>query len=358
MLNPQEAANETGKKEVRLTQFTHGLGCACKMRPQDLEKVLAGMPLPDDPEILVDLRDSDDATVWKVDDETAWVQSVDFFTPVVDDPYTFGAIAAANALSDIYAMGARPLFGLNIVAYPVKRLSLDILDEILRGSRDKAKEAGIHVLGGHTIEDPELKFGMVINGIVHPSRILKNSGATPGDALILTKPLGTGILSTALKKGILQKRDYNELINTMSALNDKASLVMSGYPVNACTDVTGFGLLGHLLEMLKASGNSAEIRAGNVPMLKGAGRHLADGVFPGGSIQNLNHVDPFTEQDAGISRNQMISLADAQTSGGLLIALPGKEAENLRQDLRNSGCPKAEIIGNIIPLADKVIYIK
>ncbi len=186
---------------VKLTQFTHGLGCACKMRPQDLEKILQKIPLPDHPNILVDVRNSDDATVWKMDKETAWVQSVDFFTPVVDDPFTFGAIAAANALSDIYAMGATPLFGLNIVAFPVRRLALAVLDEILQGALSIAEKAGIHILGGHTIEDNELKFGMVVNGKCHPEKILQNSMAQAGDALILTKPIGTGIMTTALKRG-------------------------------------------------------------------------------------------------------------------------------------------------------------
>jgi cysteine desulfurase NifS/selenium donor protein len=348
----------TGGKQVKLTQFTHGMGCACKMRPQDLEKVLSKIPLPDDPEILVDIRDSDDATVWKVDENTAWVQSVDFFTPVVDDPFTFGAITAANSLSDIYAMGARPVFGLNIVAFPVKRLSLEILDEILDGAQSVARQAGIHMLGGHTIEDNELKFGMVVNGIVHPSRIVRNSGAKPGDVLILTKAIGTGILSTALKKGALGEDEYQELADSMSSLNKTASEAMMAYPVNACTDVTGFGLLGHLLEMLRASDVEAEIVSSQVPMLRGVKKHLAAGIFPGGSKQNLDYTDPYTKWANHIDRDLKLCLADAQTSGGLLISIPEEEARKLLIDIRKAGCPKAEIIGSILPGSEIAIHIR
>ena len=342
---------------IKLTQFTHGMGCACKMRPQDLEKILAKIPLPDDPDVLVDIRNSDDATVWKMDENTAWVQSVDFFTPVVDDPFTFGAIAAANSLSDIYAMGARPLFGLNIVAFPVKRLSLEILDAILEGAQSVVRKAGIHVLGGHSIEDNELKFGMVVSGIVNPSRIVRNSGAIPGDSILLTKAVGTGILSTALKKGVLAEDDYLGLAESMSSLNKTASEIMATYPVNACTDVTGFGLLGHLLEMLRASDVNAEVTAGKVPLLSGVEQQLSGGIYPGGSQQNLDYIEPFTEWDSHISQDIKLCLADAQTSGGLLISLPENQAANLLKDLINAGCSKSQIIGTIRHKPDKTAYI-
>ena len=358
LIHDQASGIKTTSSGVRLTRFTHGMGCACKLRPQDLEKVLSKLPVPDLPEILVDIRNSDDACVWKTDENTAWVQSVDFFTAVVDDAYTFGVIAAANALSDIYAMGAKPLFGLNIVAFPVKRLPLEILDDILAGAGATAEKAGIPILGGHTIEDNELKFGMVVNGIASPSKIIRNAGARPGDALILTKAIGTGILSTAQKKGVLDKRDYEEMASSMSELNKTAAETMLDYPVSACTDVTGFGLLGHLLEMARASGVSAEVISNKVPLLRGVMQHLSSGIFPGGSQQNLEYAEPFTEWGIKVSREMKQILADAQTSGGLLISVPESHAKKLLADLRKKGCLKAEQIGTIRNRSENAMYIR
>jgi cysteine desulfurase len=338
-----------GAPTVRLTRFTHGLGCACKMRPQDLEKVLGKMPLPDHPDILVDARNADDATVWKVDEQTAWVQSVDFFTPVVDDPFTFGAIAATNALSDIYAMGARPLFGLNIVAFPVRRLALSVLDEILRGALSVAEKSGIYLLGGHTIEDNERKFGLVVNGRCHPENILQNSNAQPGDALILTKPIGTGIMTTALKKGILEEKHYTELVAVMTGLNDILLDPPKGIKVHACTDITGFGLLGHLLEMMRGSQVSAEINADRVPMISGVREYLQSGMVPGGTLQNQAYTEPFLRWRQGTEESLKIILNDAQTSGGLLISSPFKTAAGLLDVIRSGGAQQAEIIGRVLP---------
>jgi selenide,water dikinase len=208
------------------------------------------LPLISHPNLLVGIEQTDDAGVYKVSDDLALVQTVDFFTPIVDDPYAFGQIAAANALSDIYAMGAKPLFGLNIVAFPVRRMALSVLDEILRGAMSVSEKAGIHLLGGHTIEDNELKFGLVVNGTCHPEKILQNSNAQPGDALILTKPIGTGIMTTALKKGILEEKHYPELVATMTGLNDVLLELPGEFMVHACTDITGLGLRGDLLVMV------------------------------------------------------------------------------------------------------------
>jgi len=343
--------------QVKLTQFTHGLGCACKMRPQDLEKILHKIPLYDHPDILVDARNSDDATVWKIDEDTAWVQSVDFFTPVVDDPFTFGAIAAANALSDIYAMGATPLFGLNIVAFPVRRLALAVLDEILQGAISIAEKAGIHILGGHTIEDNELKFGMVVNGKCHPERILLNSLAQVGDALILTKPIGTGIMTTALKRGILADDHYHELVDVMTSLNNILSDILPRYKVNACTDITGFGLLGHLLEMVRASKVSAELMADKVPVIKGVREYLLAGTIPGGTLQNLAYAEPYLQWKESTAESTKTTLADAQTSGGLLISSPQKTAGKLLEEIRKGGAAEAVIIGRILPASAISIII-
>ena len=352
-----KSTTSSGATLVKLTQFTHGLGCACKMRPQDLEKILHKIPLYDHPDILVDARNSDDAAVWKIDEDTAWVQSVDFFTPVVDDPFTFGAIAAANALSDIYAMGATPLFGLNIVAFPVRRLALSVLDEILQGALSIAEKAGIHILGGHTIEDNELKFGMVVNGKCHPQRILQNSLAQVGDALILTKPLGTGIMTTALKRGILADDHYHELVDVMTSLNNILSEILPRYKVNACTDITGFGLLGHLLEMVRASKVSAELMADKVPVIKGVREYLQAGTVPGGTLQNLAYAEPYLQWKESTTENIKTTLADAQTSGGLLISSPQENAGNLLEELRKEGATKAAIIGRIMPTSDFSIII-
>lgn len=342
---------------IKLTQFTHGLGCACKMRPQDLEKILQRIPLSDHPDILVDARNSDDATVWKIDKDTAWVQSVDFFTPVVDDPFTFGAIAAANALSDIYAMGATPLFGLNIVAFPVKRMALSVLEDILQGALSIAEKAGIHILGGHTIEDNELKFGMVANGKCHPEKILQNSSTVPGDTLILTKPIGTGIMTTALKRGILADDHYDALVKVMTGLNNVLSNIQLPYKVNACTDITGFGLLGHLLEMVRASKTSAELMADKVPLINGVREYYQAGTVPGGTLQNLAYTEPYLQWKDGTTESTKAILADAQTSGGLLISTPQDTADKLLEEIRKGGATEASIIGHVIPASDFSIII-
>lgn len=360
LISASESAGETSDnpEEIRLTSFTHGLGCACKMRPQDLEAVLEKIPVPDHESILVDARDSDDATVWKMDAETAWVQSVDFFTPVVDDPYDFGRIAAANALSDLYAMGAIPLFALNIVAFPVQRLPLNVLHAILEGAGSIAREAGIYILGGHTIEDNELKYGMVVNGIVHPEKILFNSRAKPGDLLILTKPIGTGILSTALKRGRIQDEWLDAVVRSMTSLNRIPAEIMSRFPIHAATDVTGFGLLGHLLEMVRASRVSARINMDKVPVFQGVEDSIKAGMIPGGSLQNLEFISAHTSWDADLSRDQQIILADAQTSGGLLISVPDSDAEKFLTEIRQAGCPLAMIIGEIIEPSDRYLIIQ
>jgi cysteine desulfurase len=320
-------------KEIRLTQFTHGLGCACKLRPQALEEILKALPAPLHPDILVGNNQSDDAAVYRINESQAIVQTLDFFTPIVDDPYTFGAIAAANALSDIYAMGAKPLFALNIVGFPSNRLPLEVLKQILSGASDKAAEAGIQVLGGHTVEDTEPKFGMAVTGIIHPDKILKNSRAKPGDALILTKPIGTGIIATAMKRGILDQQFNNLAIQQMLLLNKTAADVMSAFPVSACTDITGFGLLGHLHEMTFASGVEAEIHSGDVPLLPGAKEMAAAGIIPGGTLHNLEFVEKFIAWDEKVSYLKKVLLCDAQTSGGLLISLPEKYAADFVQKL-------------------------
>lgn len=342
-----QAVEIQDSKEYNLTRFTHGLGCACKLRPQALEQVLKNLPIPVDPRILVGTDHSDDAAVFKLSDEIALVQTLDFFTPIVDDPYQFGAIAAANALSDIYAMGAKPIFGLNIVGFPTNRLPLSVLHSILKGASDKALEAGIYILGGHSVDDTEPKYGMVVSGVVHPNKILSNDKAKPGDVLILTKPIGTGILSTALKRGLIESDTKDRLVETMIGLNRVASECMLKFDASACTDVTGFGLLGHLKELTEGSKVNAEIFAGKVPLLPETENMAAAGVIPGGTKDNRSFVDHCVQFDGAISQTWQYILCDAQTSGGLLIAVPEKNAEALLKDLHSSGIKEACVIGKL-----------
>ncbi len=335
-------------EEIKLTHYTHGMGCACKIEPALLEEILKKFPVPNDPNILVGTQTSDDAAVYKINEQTAIVVSLDFFTPIADDPYEFGAVAAANALSDLYAMGATPLFGLNIVGFPSNRLPMSVLEKILNGAQDKAREAGIFVIGGHTIEDTEPKYGMVVVGTVHPEKIWKNVGLQQGDVLILTKPIGTGILSTALKRGLLDEAQKDMLISSMTELNKTAAKVFQSYQVHSCTDVTGFGLLGHLMEMVQGSKVVVEIKADNVPILEGALEFAAGNVIPSGTLSNMMFVEDIVEWNSNISQIQKVLLCDAQTSGGLLVAIPEESAQKVIDNLHQAGVDTAAIIGKVI----------
>jgi len=344
--------------EYKLTHYTHGLGCACKLRPQALEEVLAALPLSLDPAALVGSNTSDDAAVYRISDEMAIILTVDFFTPIVDDPYLFGAISAANSLSDIYAMGGRPLFALNIVGFPDKRLPLSVLKEILRGAIDKAQEAGISILGGHTVEDTEPKFGLSVTGVVHPDQVLRNSTAQPGDALILTKPIGLGIISTAVKSGLASAAVAQEAAEIMAFLNRDASECMLAVGANACTDITGFGLLGHLHEMAVGSGVDVTISAQAVPTIPEAWEYLGAGAIPGGTLNNLAHVQEHVVFARGVSQAARLMLADAQTSGGLLISLPATKADELLRLLRERGIKSAARIGEVTRKGSGIIQVE
>jgi cysteine desulfurase NifS/selenium donor protein len=358
-LMPKERQNSTKaihSKNIQLTQFTHGLGCACKIKPQSLEKVLKSLPPVINKNVLIGTENSDDAAVYLINKDQALVQTLDFFTPIVDDPYDFGAIAAANALSDIYAMGAQPIFALNIVAFPENTLPLSVLEQILLGASDKATEAGIPILGGHTIEDSEPKFGMVVSGLVHPDKVYKNNGAQPGDVLVLTKPLGTGILSTALKRGLVDDSTKSILIEQMKTLNKQSASLLKDYIVHACTDVTGFGLIGHLREMLSDEKTSAELYFDQIPYIEGAKDLAAAGVIPGGTFNNLEFSEALIDFGS-LGRTQQLLLADAQTSGGLLVAMPKNDAQSYLTALQKDGNLGARIIGNIVAKKYKSILL-
>jgi selenide,water dikinase len=318
---------------IRLTALSHGAGCACKLGPADLAQVLRHVPNVMDPRILVDASTRDDAAVFQLTTDRALVATVDFFTPIVDSAYDFGRIAAANALSDIYAMGATPLFTLNLVGWPREQLPLALLGDVLRGGADIVAAAGAFILGGHSIDDPEPKFGMVAIGEVHPDRVVTNAGARPGDILVLTKEIGTGVLTTALKRDLVTEADLEQAVILMTTLNADAARAMIRVGVHAATDVTGFGLLGHMHNMLRASGVSADIDAGSVRLLPRA-RELAErGAVAGGTKRNLDSLRDAVTFAPAVAEVDRLLLCDAQTSGGLLIAVPPNRSEALAGEL-------------------------
>jgi selenide,water dikinase len=299
--------------------------------------------------VLVGAATSDDAAVYRLSDDQALVATLDFITPVVEDPEAFGAVAATNAISDVYAMGGRPILALNVVNFPRGALPLHYLEAILRGGASKATEAGIPILGGHSVDDPELKYGMVVLGMVHPDRIVRNSGARVGDLLVLTKPLGIGIITTAIKAQVADEAIVERALRVMTTLNRAASEVMVEVGVNGATDVTGFGLLGHLAELVRGSRVGARVLAQQVPLIEGT-RELADrGLIPGGSRRNLESVGPLLRWAPSLSDVDQLLLADAQTSGGLLIAVPPARADALRARLQEAGALSAAVIGEITP---------
>jgi cysteine desulfurase NifS/selenium donor protein len=342
---------------IRLTQYTHGLGCACKIRPQHLEEILKKFQAVPSEYTQVGFETSDDAAVFRLTDDISLVSTVDFFTPIVDDPYDFGRIAAVNSLSDIYAMGGKPVFALNIAAFPEKRLSMKVLERILEGALHVARQAEIPILGGHTIEDNEPKFGLAVTGTVHPDRIWRNTGAQPGDALILTKPIGLGILSTALKRGLLDNSTKNLIINIMGKLNSTAADVIREFTVHACTDITGFGLLGHLYEMMSAGDITARVFSSKVPIITNTVEMVRRDVIPGGTDANMDYLKDRIIWDDKVSSILRIILCDAQTSGGLLVATPELNAAEMVKQLRKSGIDHATVIGKIEQWKSSKIFI-
>jgi selenide,water dikinase len=309
--------------------------------------VLSNIHQPELAQGAVGFDSSDDAAIYTLDDGRTIIQSVDFFTPIVDDPFTFGQIAAANSLSDIYAMGGTPLFALNVAAFNSDELPLSVLTDILNGGVDIAKEAGIPILGGHTIKDKEPKYGMVVTGEVHPDKLTRNDTAQVGDLLVLTKPLGTGIISTAIKRGVANENIMNTAIDTMRTLNKSAAESMAEVGVNACTDITGYGLLGHLLEMCKGSNVSATIEFDSMPFIKGVFELAQEGVIPGGTKLNLEFVQDDINSAEHLAEFQLHMLADAQTSGGLLISVSTNKAEALVNALKSNGTLASHIIGEV-----------
>lgn len=315
------------------------------------------MPGFDDPKVLFGFDAVGDAGVYALDDATALVQTVDVLTPIADDPYTFGEIAAANSMSDVYAMGGTPMSALNIVGFPPD-LEISILAEIVKGGMTKVKEAGAVILGGHTIKDEELKYGLAVTGTVTRDRLVRNDRARPGDRLVLTKPLGTGVISTALKAGVASEEAVSKINDSMRELNDKAARAMVDLKASACTDVTGFGLLGHALQMAQASKVALRILVKEVPVFEEAFEYARKDLFPGGSKANYDYVSPWLDSAPSISEEIKMLLADAQTSGGLLISLPAKKTESFLDRMTEGGIAGAAVIGEVCESKEPRIYLE
>lgn len=319
--------------------------------------MLRQIPPVSDPNVLVSGASLDDAAVYRVTSDLALVQTVDIFTPVVDDPYDYGRIAAANSLSDIYAMGATPMFALSVLCFPRSALPMTIAEAILKGGVDVCRAAGIEILGGHSLDDSEPKFGLVVTGRVHPDKVITNAGARIGDVLVLTKPIGSGILTTALKRGHLAAGEIDGAVAVMAELNATAAQVMVSVGVHGATDVTGYGLLGHLREVIDASGVGARLDSERVPLIPGALTHLRAGVCPGGTKRNFDYLSDCVVFGDNVSEALQLLLADAQTSGGLLIAVAPQKADTLLSALHRAGVAAACPIGEITPTVGRIAVI-
>jgi len=296
----------------------------------------------------VGIENAEDAGVYKLREDLAIVQTLDFFTPIVDDPYTFGQVAAANSLSDVYAMGGKPVVAMNIVCFPINKMDISILQDILKGGLNKMREAEVLLVGGHSVEDNELKYGLSVTGTIHPEKVLTNKGAITGDKLILTKPLGTGIINTALKRGLAHEHSVAESIKCMTTLNKKAAELMKEVEVHACTDITGFGLLGHACEMVEGQDVGIVIYSSAVPILPGTEDLAQMGLIPGGTIRNRDFRLSMIERSTEISDERLLILFDAQTSGGLLFALSSQHSEGLLKRLHEGGIRDAAIVGEVV----------
>ncbi len=310
-----------------------------------------------DANVIVGMDTNDDAGVYRLTDDIALIQTVDFFTPIVDDPYTYGQISVANGLSDVYAMGGTPRTALNIVCFPIKKFSLATLGRILQGGQDKLGEAGVQLLGGHSVEDDEMKFGVSVTGVVHPDNVLRNCGLREGDAIILTKPLGTGIIGTAVKAGAADEKITGPFIRSMTMLNRTAAGVLGEFPVHACTDVTGFGLMGHLKEMLGGDSFRIVVDSAALPVLPGAAENAALGLIPAGMYRNRDFVGGLCSVEPSVKREIADIAFDPQTSGGLLIAAPGDSVRSLLDRLHSAGVQSAAVIARVDRSAEQKILL-
>jgi selenide,water dikinase len=343
--------------KVDLLQMVEYGGCSAKISPKQLEEILKYLPLPVDPNILVDIDTHDDAGVYKVNEELALVFTTDFFPPVCSDPYEFGQIAAANSISDVYAMGGDPVLALNIIMFPAAKLPVEAYAQILKGGFDKASEAGVRIIGGHTIDDFPPKYGLAVIGYIHPAKIIPNSGAKPGDSLVLTKPIGTGVIMAGQRLGITSIEHVNEAYRLMKLLNRSGAEVMKRHRITGATDITGFGLAGHALKMAKASKVSFEINMKEVPLISDSYRLTDEGCIPGASFRNLDYAEKDIRFADDLNYNLKMLAFDAQTSGGLLFSTPADKVTNILEDLQNAGLEKSSVIGYVTGPKEKLIYM-
>jgi len=335
--------------QVCLTKYSHGGGCGCKIDPAALHEILANVPrFAGNPNLLVGIESDDDAAVFKINDHQAIVVTNDFFTPIVDNPYDFGRIAATNSISDVYAMGGTPLMAVSIVGFPVNKLPLNVMQEIMRGGVETCQDAGIMIAGGHSIDNEEPIFGLCVIGMIDPNKIKKNSGAKVGDILICTKPLGIGIMATAVKVQSLSQEGYEKVVRTMSTLNKPGAWLGSQDSVHALTDVTGFGLAGHALEMARGAGVSIVLDAGKIPVMDEAWALATEGIVPGGAYRNISAFGSAIQFKGSLSPDHQLIFTDPQTSGGLLMAVAPDAAEQVIAKLKELHCLVAAPIGRVV----------
>ena len=343
--------------EVDLLKMVESGGCSSKISPKQLEEILKYLPLPADPNILVDIDTHDDAGVYKVNDDLALVLTTDFFPPVCSDPFEFGQIAAANSISDVYAMGGDPIVALNIMMFPADRLPMEAFAQILKGGSDMASMAGVRIIGGHTIDDFPPKYGLAVVGYVHPSKIITNAGAKPGDLLILTKPIGTGVILAGQKLGISSDEDVDTAKKYMKLLNKSGADVMKKYNIRGATDVTGFGLGGHTLKMARASNVTMKLNMLKVPLMGAAYNLIDEGCIPGASFRNLDYAEDHSVFAEGLDYNLKMVAFDAQTSGGLLMSVPAGKANAILADLHSAELSYSAVIGEVTEMQDKYLYL-
>jgi len=343
--------------KIDLLQMVEYGGCSAKISPKQLEEILKYLPLPKDPNILVDIDTHDDAGVYRVNDDLALVLTTDFFPPVCSDPYEFGLIAAANSISDVYAMGGDPVLALNIMMFPAAKLPMEAYAEILKGGFDKATEAGVRIIGGHTIDDFPPKYGLAVVGYIHPQKIITNAVAKPGDSLILTKPIGTGVILAGHRLGMASENDLAEAKKQMKLLNKTGAEVMKKYQIKCATDVTGFGLAGHSLKMARASKVSLKINMRDVPLIGDSYRLINEGCIPGASFRNLDYVENDTEFSIDLDYNLKMMAFDAQTSGGLLFCAPAEQTDEILNDLHIEGLHNSKVIGSVTEFSENFICL-
>jgi selenide, water dikinase len=341
-----------------LLQMVEQGGCSAKIPAAQLEEILKHLPLPHDPDILVDIDTHDDAGVYRINDELALVLTTDFFPPVCSDPYEFGQIAAANSISDVYAMGGKPTLAMNIMMFPAARLPMEAYADIMKGGYDKATEAGVRIIGGHTIDDFPPKYGLAVIGFVHPERIITNAGVRPGDDLILTKPVGTGVILAGQRMGIASDNDVDEAKALMKLLNDKGAEIMKKYNVRGATDITGFGLAGHVLKMAKASKVSIFLDMKHVPLAGQAYDLVDDGCIPGSAFRNLEYADKDCDFTSDLDYNLKMLAFDAQTSGGLLFASPASMTKTILDELHKTGLVQSAVVGHATEPKEKFLCVR